>query len=498
MLIKVVKNIQDAITSKPHEPLSRRDFLAKTGKIGATYLMLPAFYALLRSDEAKAAAFDSAFRTINPSFAHLECQGGNGMSRMVAPLSSSGSAITSGTTTLGMHSSHTFNSTLIEGVTLNQSDSFYATLLAGGAFSQGTYGSGNAFINTAQITNLFSKVTGTPIHCQSIDDSFENRNNPIQVIAKMRTGQLANLVGTAELSRSPDGARLVPIVRSQSLTGLVDSARLQLTAGGQSGVAALERESVGTAMQTALSSLTTQQNAEHSGKIGGPEILSRIAPGMGRIKNRFDPSVAASLYDINTAANSAALGAWINYANLTDKEKFYLACFDASARQVAGGVYIGESGFDYHDNPIGMGQERHAFIARMVLLWAAVHAARGKPGMLSITTDGGIAYTNAATPNPIGDNGPTSMTLMFYYDPAGRRTLKQLGYFSGETASRVPLVGQDAAYASYAIALTYGLMAGIVVPGTASINEFINEMNRVSPRITGGETQLMQLAGIEI
>jgi len=495
MLIKIVKNAKDVISEKHHVPqYSRRDFLAQTAKLDNAYFILPAFYALLKSDAALASAFDSAFRTVVPSYTHLECAGGNGMTRMICPLSSSGTAMTSGLSTLGIHSSHSFNSSLIQGLTLNQSDAFYTTLMSGGAWNQSGIGSENAFVTASQVQTLFSKATGTPIACQSIDDTAENSNNPLQVVAMMRQGQLANMLGTNLISRNPDGTKGLSIIRASTVQGLVNTATLQadLNRGQTSGV--LQTPVVGGHMQTALTGLVAAQASSHSGKVGGQHILDNIAPGMGDIKARFDPSVGNNLYNINLSTHSSVLGNWINYANISEKEKYFLACIDANIRQVAGGVYIGENGFDYHDNPIPLGQSRHAFIARFVLLWAAAHAARGKPGMLSISTDGGIAFTNEASPNPIGDNGPTGTTLMFYYDPAARRPFQQVGYFSGESASRTPLVGQDPSFASYSIALTYGLMSGLIVRGTSSVTEFINEMNRNSIRISGGESQLMQLA----
>jgi hypothetical protein len=521
MLFKFSKNINDLLQGKPHEPnkeISRRDFLQKSAYAGGIYLSIPTFFSLLRTDKALAAALSQAYREQPCSFAAMMLQGGNGFSRMVHPQKMDGGVITN-KALLGLMPGDAPNSTLIPGIHLNQSDQFFKVLMAGGAYtnlpqfndvkngdtvvgvSLGSSVSATALMTSARAQALLSKVTGAAIYSRKNDDTDANPLNPIKLVQQMRLGQLAKTVGNSNRgTRNWDGSRLFETVQAGSVAGFVQSANL---ASGPVG----DSTANGASIEKAVRGLANEQKPKYSGRVGAADLFNSLVNGLSETKGKFDPGLADLAYNPDNAANSAVLSPVINYASLSASEKSLLAAYDANARQIAGSAYTQHGGYDYHNNRHDDMDVRHSELARRVLIWAAAQDARKKPGVLFITTDGAISFTDKVTAsNPVGDTGPSArgdggdrgMALVLYYNPVARTAIHQVGYFqeNAEAVSTAHLVAsrKEVGYEPVSAALTFGRLSGLVTPGDASIQEFINLVNSKGTLISGGESQLLRLS----
>ncbi|MBC7386145.1 MAG: hypothetical protein H7301_08305 [Cryobacterium sp.] len=504
MLIRILKKSKDLLEGKPHEAhseISRRSFMQKGATGVGSLLILPSFLTLLKSDPAKAAAFSCSFAANGTTYTQLAASGGNGTTRMAYAWGMDGNALVGDSRALGTRPNDPVDSTTIPGIYLNGNDTFARTLKAGGAINANGVNSA-AMFNAAITNEILSKLSGSQIACPKNDDTNEN---PVNVMAlfgtkcALRKGMISDVAGDAANDRSIDGMRnnFAVLRYGGNTTNLVNGASLQSNS--------INDARIGESMRKAAAKLTDIQKGSIAGRVGSIDFSANLLAGLEDGKTKFDPVTADIALNPANPVNAAIFASRAPANALSDKDKGYQALIDAACKQNFGAVNIVEGGFDYHNGGNNDANNRHAYLARFILLWGWVHVCRGTNGVLQIDTDGGIGWDQSNAPNAMGDRGSSSQSLFFHVaGRAGTRpSFKRQGYYSdlianggGESSSRDPLVGKRPEMASIACLLTYGLLTGTLKSTDNSLVEFLAAINAKGTIIPGGVSQLMQLSMI--
>jgi hypothetical protein len=506
MLIRILKKSKDLIEGKLHAPnseISRRSFLHHSGVGVGSVLLMPTFLSMLRSDPAKAAAFACSVQTLGTTYTQFCAAGGNGTSRMAYAWGMDGNPLVGASRSLGTRANDPVDSTAIPGIYLNGNDPFARALRAGGQVTANGVNTQRLF-SAAVTTEILSRLSGTQIACPKNDDTDDNPINVMMLFGGkcgLRKGIIADVAGDAARDRSVSGLRndFAVLRAGGNIQNLVNAASLQNDL--------VTTSAMGGSMEKALNALTNEQKAKLAGQVGSAEFAQNMLAGISASKGKFDPAAADIALNPDNAANAAAFASRAPLMALSAKEKMYQALIDAACKQQIGAVNLVEGGYDYHNGGNNAANDRHTFMARMVLIWAWVHIVRGTNGVLQIDTDGGIGWDQTdPAPNALGDRGSSGQSLFIHV--AGRPgsvrpSFKRQGYYSGlivngggEASSRDPLVGKNPAMSSIACVLTYGLLTGVLKTTDGSLQEFLNKVNERGTVIAGGVSQMMQLSMI--
>ena len=477
MIIKIKRPVEDYITTKPHAPdYTRRRFL-QFGLMNLSALYaLPTLAGLLRSDPAMAAAATAGFGSINATFTSLENAGGHGLARMIVPFrevkDGVGTAFAPGDATaiIGLHSSHGTSNSVIKGLTLNTSDTFYKCLTeqSGRLHHEGAW-VGDPLLPAAKLQSLLAKISGTLVACPCRDDNAESPLNPMAMIQQLRIGSVVSSLAikhrpmTRQLTAQFDTASAF----SRDKNEFVSSMILQNSATDAKGL--------GNQVQSTLLKLAQGQMKQYGGLKGFDSLSKAYEVASPFFTSRFDDSSVRSPIDPDFAANKALFPYLSTFSSTrTDDavlkdEKNMLMGHLANVRQFAGSLHITESDYDYHDGGHKTSDWKHSVFARNLILWAAAHDALGKDGVLCVFSDGSIAWTNEAEPNAKADNPSVAMGAIFVFKANGNPpTMKAMGRLlaatgsSAESGDRNYVVAQEPKNQAIAGALTYAKVAGLL------------------------------------
>jgi hypothetical protein len=467
MLIKVFKNAIDYIEGKPHAPsLSRRDFLAETTKFSGILLSAPIWASIFKTDRVLADAISDAAKVSPWSFSTHELGGGCGLTNIFA-VTLKGGELYAGvdTRSLGIRSQMTFRTNVIKGLALNTSDSYYKTLMSGGGYDlivNGGRSTQQPFMAPALAAQLLSKTAGFRIPCPKNDDYTDNMVNPLGWVNQLRLGSLMATVGAENRLRSRriDGGRVMSIVSGRTVANLQNALRLQNPVLGT--------EEMGRIVAESATELSGIQSASHAGRVGTGDLMRNIASASQTAPRKFDASLGARALDPMHPTSAPAVGGVLNYANLSEREKVIFASHLANARGIAGSCYVLNGGYDYHNDLRDVAEVKHAQMARTDLLWLAAQHVANKPGVLYQYTDGGISWSNEASPRALGDRSVSSMGIFMIYDPAGvaRYSPHDVGHFlptlanGGEAADRSVFAARDARYEGISALVNWAKLSG--------------------------------------
>ncbi len=509
MLIRIHKQSKDFLDGKQHDPMlnpERRQFL-KEGFAGVgSLLIMPGMLSLLRANPARAEVLACNQRPLGTTFTQVSLSGGNGTSSMVYAWDAAGAPLLGNSRSLGTFANSGQDTTSIAGLTLSQSDMF-STFLRGGGGGTLTVNGTNIprLFDAAMTTTILSRLSGGAVACPNDDDTDSNPLNVMKFFGNrcgLRKGVIADVAGNPARELSIDGLRnnFSTLQLGGNLANVGAAATLQSNT--------LNDSRQGESLKAAVDKLTKEQSGKLGGKVGSADFVKNMMAGLDAAKVKFDPVYAADALDPTRPVNAAVLdpanGLRMNYANLPAEFKRIVTLTDALTKQNFGAVNMTFGGFDYHLNsPAVQRQERHAFVARMILVWAANHILRQTNGVMMINTDGGIGFNDQAQ-NTVanGDAGSKNITLMIHVQGAGAAAAKPVFKLGGrfgalavsEAAQRDNVFASRREMPSVAILYTFALLSGLVVNGQPSETEFLAAINGGLNLLPGGVAQLRSLS----
>lgn len=296
-------------------------------------------------------------------------------------------------------------------------------------------------------------VNGAVIAARSENDTGNNPHNPMYGVARCGAkGELLTLIGSANSesggnSMAPamlidPAVRPTKIDRRSDVTGLVDTGEVATILSESDTVAVLE-------------SMVRVSDAK----------MGRVTTGLpaaedAEVERRFRCSYVKTADTVETFGNPAALDPGLDPditrifgANFGDDNEFQKT---ASVMKLvvegnAGAGTISMGGFDYHTGERATGEIRDLRAGRCIGACLEFAAARGKPLMIYVFSDGSLS-SNGRVDDSVdgrgkgewtGDNQSTAASFFLVYNPparGGRPALltsgggaarhQQLGYYS--------------------------------------------------------------------
>jgi hypothetical protein len=423
------------------KPVTRRDFLAQGFTTGAATVVAPAAVTAMLNPRRAAALSDDLEDLKAREFCDI--QGGAGRVPFICFDLAGGANIAGSNVLVGKEggqmdflSTQGYSKQGLPGNMLpNNATTNFVNVEFGLAFHSDSAFLRGMLEKTSPTTRAF--VNGAVIAARSENDTGNNPHNPMYGIAKYGArGELLTLIGSQNSesggnSMAPammiDPAnRPTKVDRASDVTGLVDTGEVA----------------------TILSPADTVKTLESMYRITDQK-MGRVSTGLPTANDaetelRFKCSYVKTADTVETFSDPSALNPGIDPeitrifgANFGGEGEFQKT---ASVMKLvvegnAGAGTISMGGFDYHTGDRATGEVRDLRAGRCIGAVLEFAAARGKPVMIYVFSDGSLS-SNGMIDDSVngrgkgqwtGDNQQTAASFFLVYNPAGRPTLLENG-----------------------------------------------------------------------
>ncbi len=442
------------------KPVTRRDFLAQGFTTGAATVVAPTMIAaLLKSQRAGALSLDIEAMKVP---ADCNITGGAGKIPFICFDLAGGANISGSNVLVGQQggqldflSTQGYSKLGLPGDMLpNNATTNFVNVEFGLAFH-----SDSAFLRGMQsktTATTRANVNGAVIPARSENDTGNNPHNPMYGIAKAGAkGELLTLIGSqnsdsggnsmAPAMMMDPANRPTKVDRRTDVVGLVDTGDVAKILSPSDTVSVLES-------MVRISEM----------KVGNSVTPGKVTTGLAtaddkETRNRFRCGYVKTADTVETFSDPAALDpaadpdiTTIFGANFGGDGEFQktAAVMKLVVEGNAGAGTISMGGFDYHTGDRATGETRDFRAGQCMGACLEFAAARGKPLMLYVFSDGSLSSNGAVDMSVngrgkgqwTGDNQQTASAFFLVYSPAGRPTLldeggipttrrQQLGYF---------------------------------------------------------------------
>lgn len=438
------------------KPVTRRDFLAQGFLTGSATVVAPTLLtAMLNPQRAHALSLD-----IEAMKASTDCNisGGAGKIPFICFDLAGGANIAGSNVLVGKEGGQTdFLSTQgysklgVPGDMLPTNPTFVNTEL-GLAFHSDSAFLRGILERTTPATR--ANVNGAVIPARSENDTGNNPHNPMYGIARAGAkGELLTLIGSQNSesggnSMAPamigpypmdPGLRPTKIDRRTDVTGLVDTGEVANILTPEDTVAVLE--SMVRISRDKLSNVDTRLGASDADT--KKRVRCSYVKTADTVETFGDPAALDPALDPEiTAIFGANFGGDGEFQKTASVMKLVI-------EGNAGAGTISMGGFDYHTGDRASGEMRDLRAGRCIGACLEYAAARGKPLMLYVFSDGSVSSNGRVDDSANGrgkgewtsDNQQTAASFFLVYNPAGRAVLlqedgvplerrQQLGYMS--------------------------------------------------------------------
>jgi hypothetical protein len=437
------------------KPVTRRDFLAQGFTTGAATVVAPAAVTAMLNPR-RAAALSPDLEALKAR-TFCDIQGGSGRVPFICFDLAGGANIAGSNVLVGQQggqmdflSTQGYSKLGLPGNMLpNNATTNFVNVEFGLAFHSDSAFLRGMLEKTSPTTRAF--VNGAVIAARSENDTGNNPHNPMYGLAKYGArGELLTLIGSQNSesggnSMAPamliDPAnRPTKVDRASDVTGLVDTGEVATILSPADTVKTLE----------SMYRITDQKMARVSTRLPAPADDADV-------EMRFKCSYVKTADTVETFSDPGALNPGLDPeitrifgANFGGDGEFQKT---ASVMKLvvegnAGAGTISMGGFDYHTGDRATGELRDLRAGRCIGACLEFAAARGKPLMIYVFSDGSLSSNGMVDDSAdgrgkgqwTGDNQQTAASFILVYNPAGRPTLlesgggaarhQQIGYYS--------------------------------------------------------------------
>lgn len=487
------------------KPVTRRDFLAQGFTTGAATVVAPAALGMMMNPRRAAALSDDLEDLKAREFCDI--QGGAGRVPFICFDLAGGANIAGSNVLVGKEggqldflSTQGYSKQGLPGNMLpNNATTNFVNVEFGLAFH-----SDSAFLRgmqekTSAATRAF--VNGAVIAARSENDTGNNPHNPMYGVAKYGArGELLTLIGSQNSesggnSMAPammiDPAnRPTKVDRASDVTGLVDTGEVATILSPADTVKTLE----------SMYRITDQKMARVSTRLPTADDAD--------VEMRFKCSYVKTADTVETFSDPSALNPGVDPeitrifgANFGGDGEFQKT---ASVMKLvvegnAGAGTISMGGFDYHTGDRATGELRDLRAGRCIGACLEFAAARGKPLMIYVFSDGSLSSNGMIDDSAngrgkgqwTGDNQQTAASFFLVYNPAGRPTLlasgppperhQQIGFYSA---------GGDVVTSSSPAANNVNLLVQTVLLNYMALHDDVGRFNALFGSALGSGTGL--------
>lgn len=490
------------------KPVTRRDFLAQGFTTGAATVVAPAALGMMMNPR-RAAALSSDLEALKGR-AFCDIQGGAGRVPFICFDLAGGANIAGSNVLVGKEggqldflSTQGYSKQGLPGNMLpnNATTNFVNTEL-GLAFHSDSAFLRGILEKTSPTTRAF--VNGAVIAARSENDTGNNPHNPMYGVARYGArGELLTLIGSQNSESGGNSMapamminpanRPTKVDRASDVTGLVDTGEVATILSPADTVQTLE----------SMYRITDRKMARVSTQLAAADDAE--------LEMRFKCSYVKTADTVETFSDPSALNPSVdpeitrifgaNYGGDNEFQKT-ASVMKLVVEGNAGAGTISMGGFDYHTGDRATGEQRDLRAGRCIGACLEFAAARGKPLMIYVFSDGSLS-SNGMIDDSVngrgkgqwtGDNQQTAASFFLVYNPAGRATLlqsgppperhQQIGYYSA---------GGDVVTSSSPAANNVNLLVQTVLLNYMALHDDVGRFNQLFGNALGTGTALDSL-----